>query len=71
MSKIQWLLNDSPSLPVSTLRVDPGILDGDVFDLKRKFDVLRDDIWMEFDIIVGFEIEIDSYTGIPTINVVQ
>lgn len=71
MSKIQWILNDVPSLPVSTLRVDPGILEGDWLSLNRKFDVLRDDIWMELDVHVGFEIDIDSHTGRPTINVVQ
>jgi hypothetical protein len=71
MSKIQWLINDAPSLPVSSFMIDPHILDGDVLSLQRKFDILRDEILMEFNVHVGFEIEIEMYTGNAIIHVVE
>lgn len=71
MSKIEWLLNDEPSLPVSTLRVDPNIVTGDWLGLHRKLDVLRQDINMELDVFVGFEFEYDNFTGKTTIHVIE
>lgn len=71
MSKIKWILNDAPSLPVSTFRVDPEIVNGNWLDLDRKFDELRISIWEEFNVHVGFDFEYDRFTGKTTINVVQ
>ena len=71
MSKIKWLLNDAPSLPVSTFVVDPNIFNGNIRDLDRKLDTLRWDILFEFEVHVDFEFEHDNFTGKTTINVIS
>ena len=71
MSKIQWLLNDAPSLPVSTFVVDTTIMVGDPMDVERKFRARAEEIYMELDVHVWFEICIDSLTNIPYIEVIE
>lgn len=72
MSKIRWILNDKPSLPLCTLRVSSDILLGDPTDLKRKFDTLSNDIEMELGVPVWFKIEYgDSHYESPQITVIE
>lgn len=71
MCKIQWIKNDSPSLPVSTFVVDTDILIGDPTNIERKFKSLAEDIYMEFDVHVWFNIEIDSFTNKTEITVID
>jgi len=69
MRKIQWLLNDAPSLPVSTFIVNTTIIIGDPMHVERKFRALAEEIYMEFDIHVWFEICLDSLTNRPYIEI--
>lgn len=71
MSKIQWILNDVPSLPLSTLRVSNDIFLGDPTDIRRKFDMLSNDIEMELGVPVWFKIENDAWFGNPQITVID
>jgi hypothetical protein len=70
MSKIPWILNDVPSLPLSTLRVSNDIFLGDPTNLVRKFNLLSDNIEAELGVPVWFDITYGAHYE-PIITVID